>query len=225
MSTTTEARFALRTPWGVRLLLLASATAVAVLVPPYLVGGAPLVERTGVPEMVLLVHVFTAGAAILLGGLQLVPRIRARRIAHRWIGRSFLGLGAVAFVVTGLPLALTAETLFARVGLTVPVLLWPVFAVAGWRAVRRRDIATHRAWMIRVYAVTFFAVSARLVVPLLLLVQLPWILTTYDGDVDRVIGHTIPVGQWLGWIIDLAVAEWLVRRGGLRPQATEHALV
>lgn len=214
MTLLTEPRAALRTPWGVRLLLLASAVAVAALVPPYLLGGSTLVTRTGLFHTVLVTHVVTAGTAILLGGLQLVPRIRARREMHRWTGRAFLGLGTAAFVGTGLPLALTAETPFARVGLTVPVLLWPVLAVAGWRAIRRRDVAAHRAWMSRLYAVTFFAITARLVVPLLLLAQLPWIITTYDGNVARVVERTVPVGQWLGWIIDLAVAEWLLRRRG-----------
>ena len=212
MSVMTRARPALRTPWSVRLLLLASLIAVGVLVPPYLLGGATLVTRSGVFHVLLVVHVVTAGVAILLGGAQLVPRIRARRHVHRWLGRVFLGLGSVAFVVTGLPLALTAESAFARVGLTVPVLLWPVLAVTGWRAIRRRDVAAHRAWMTRLYALTFFAVTARMVVPLLLLLQLPWILTTYDGDVGRVVDRTVPVGQWLGWIIDLAVAEGALRR-------------
>jgi uncharacterized membrane protein YozB (DUF420 family) len=219
---TTDQRTVLRTPWGVRLLLLASVVAVAVLVPPYLLGGSTLVTRDGIFQVLLVAHVVAAGTAILLGGLQLVPRIRAHRQVHRWVGRSFLGLGTVAFVVTGLPLALTAGTTFARVGLTVPVLLWPVCAVVGWRAIRRRDVAGHRAWMTRLYAVTFFAITARMVVPLLLLAQLPWILTTYDGDVDRVIGRTVPVGQWLGWMIDLAVAEWLLRRLG-RPGRSARA--
>lgn len=124
----------------------------------------------------------------------------------------FLALGTVAFVVTGLPLALSAETLFQQVGLVIPVLLWPLFAVAGWRAIRRRDVTAHRAWMTRLYAVTFFAVAARMIVPLLLLVQLPWILTVYGGDVERVVERSVPVGQWLGWIVDLAIAEWLIRR-------------
>jgi uncharacterized membrane protein YozB (DUF420 family) len=217
-----------RTPALVRFLGLAAVVAVVALVPPYLIPGREtLVEREGpVLDALLTTHVTTAGAAILVGTLQLVPRIRARRTVHRRLGRAFLGLGVVAFVVTGLPLALTAESTVARYGLLVPVLLWPVFAVAGWRAIRRRDIATHRRWMIRLYAVTFFAITARMVVPLLMLLQLPMLSAWYGGEVEQMVEATIPIGQWVGWIVNLTIAEWVLRRSGGRAQAklASHAL-
>jgi uncharacterized membrane protein len=208
-----------RTPWPVRLLGLAAVVAVVALVPPYLIPGREtLVAREGaVLDALLVTHVTTAGAAILVGTLQLVPRIRARRTVHRRIGRAFLLLGVVGFVVTGLPLALTTDSTVARYGLLVPVLLWPVFAVAGWRAVRRGDVTTHRRWMIRLYAVSFFAITARMVVPLLMLLQLPVLSAWYDGEVEQMVEATVPLGQWIGWIVDLAVAEWVIRRSRARP--------
>lgn len=204
-----------RTPWSVRGLALAAVVATAVLVPPYLVpGGETLVSRDdALLRLLLVMHVAGAGAAICLGTLQLVPRIRRRRRVHRAVGRVFLLLGSVAFVVTGLPLALTTANDVARYGLLVPVLLWPVFAVAGFAAIRRRDVTGHRRWMIRLYAVSFFAITARMVVPVLMLLQLPVLGSRYGGDVEVMVEATVPIGQWLGWIVNLTIAERVIRHG------------
>ena len=48
--------------------------------------------------------------------------------------------------------------------------------------------------------------------PLLLLVQLPIMQSRYGGDVEVAVEASIPYGQWLGWIINLAIAETIVRR-------------
>ena len=66
---------------------------------------------------------------MILGALQFVPRIRAHRARHRAIGRTFLGLGTVAFVLTGIPLALTTpDGNLTRFGVLVPAVL---LAVSG----------------------------------------------------------------------------------------------
>ncbi len=206
-----------RAPWSVRGLAFIAVVAVAVLVPPFVVRGIGVVmgETVGWRELLLIAHVTTAGAAILLGVLQLVPRIRRRKWLHRRIGLAFLAVGVVAFVGTGLPLALTVENQIARAGLLVPPVLWPVFATAGLLAIRRHDVARHRAWMARLFALSFFAISARLIVPVLMLVQLPMLGTWYEGDVERMAEASIPFGQWLGWILNLAVAELYLRRNSL----------
>jgi hypothetical protein len=89
---------------------------------------------------------------------------------------------------------------------------WPVVATIAWRAIRRGDVARHREWMIRLYAITFFAITARMVTPLLLLAQLPVMSSRYGGDVQAAVSASIPYGQWLGWIVNLAIAEWIIRR-------------
>src|SRR5687768_9731601 len=92
-----------RTPWSVRSLAFIAVVAVAVLVPPFVMRGIGVVmgETAGWRELLLIAHATTAGVAILLGTLQLIPRIRRRKWLHRRIGRAFLAVGAVAFVGTG----------------------------------------------------------------------------------------------------------------------------
>lgn len=205
-----------RTPRLVVAILAVAVVATPVLAWPYVLvdrSASRIDVQTDLMWTALVVHVPSAATAMILGALQLVPRIRERRHVHRRIGRAFLVVGTLAFVVTGIPLALTTPSGdLTRFGVLVPALLWPVVAVAGFRAIRHRDVVRHREWMIRLYALTFFALTARLVTPLLLLAQVPVMQRRYAGDVPSAVEASIPYGQWLGWIIDLAVAEWIIRR-------------
>jgi hypothetical protein len=66
--------------------------------------------------------------------------------------------------------------------------------------------------MTRLYALTLFAITARMVTPILLLVQVPVMDSRYGGDVQAAVSASIPYGQWLGWIVNLVVAELIIRR-------------
>jgi uncharacterized membrane protein len=216
MTQATERPAALRTPRLVVAILAIGALATPLLLFPYLTldrANSRIDVSSDLLYGLLVVHVTTAASAMLVGALQFGPRLRARRPLHRALGRTFLALGTVAFVATGVPLALsTPNGDVTRVGVLLPALAWPVVAVVAFRAIRRRDVAVHRRWMIRLYALTYFAITARLVVPLLLLLQAPVMGSRYDGDVQAAVEASIPVGQWLGWIVNLAVAEWIIRR-------------
>jgi hypothetical protein len=157
--------------------------------------------------------VLTAATALLLGVLQLVPRVRARRVVHRRLGRAFLIVGAVAFGLTGIPLALTTPNgNVTRYGILIPAVGWLVCAALGWTAIRSHRLTAHREWMIRTYALTFFAITTRMLVPLLIAVQMPFQDDRSADAVRGLVERTIPYGQWLGWILDLAIAEYAIRR-------------
>jgi uncharacterized membrane protein len=204
-----------RTPRLVLAMAVVAAVAIPVLLFPYLSldPGRSRIPVTGLHYATLVVHVLTAATALVLGVLQLVPRIRARRVVHRRLGRAFLLVGVVAFGLTGIPLALTTpDGDVTRYGVLVPAVGWLVCAALGWSAIRRGRLADHRAWMIRTYALTFFALTARLVVPLLIAVQMPFQEERSPDAVRELVSRTIPYGQWLGWIIDLAIAQYVLYR-------------
>ena len=205
-----------RTPRLVVAILAVAVVATPVLAWPYVLvdrSASRIDVQTDLMWTALVVHVPSAATAMILGALQLVPRIRERRHVHRRIGRAFLVVGTLAFVVTGIPLALTTPSGdLTRFGVLVPAVCGRSSRRSAFRAIRRRDVARHREWMIRLYALTFFALTARLVTPLLLLAQVPVMQSRYAGDVPSAVEASIPYGQWLGWIIDLAVAEWIIRR-------------
>lgn len=159
----------------------------------------------------LVVHIFTAAIALILGPLQFIPRVRRHRFAHRVIGRTYLLAGVLPSAIVGIPVAVWSGRLITQIGLSVAFALWIVTGVLAYRAARRRDIASHEAWMMRNYALTFLAVTARVLVPLLLLTQA--LLTGSEVSAVRELApEMIPVGQILGWIVNLAVVEVLIRR-------------
>jgi uncharacterized membrane protein len=220
--TTTVSASRTRTPKLVLAILVIALVATPVLAFPYVLldrAASRIDVQTDAAWVLLVIHVPVAATAMILGALQFVPRIRANRRRHRIIGRTFLGLGTVAFVLTGIPLALTTpDGNLTRFGVLVPAVLWPCFAVVAFRAIRAGDVTRHREWMTRLYALTFFAITARMVTPLLLLVQVPVMQSRYDGDVQAAVSASIPYGQWLGWIVNLAVAEYIIRRWRTHPE-------
>jgi uncharacterized membrane protein len=205
-----------RTPRLVAFLAVVAVVATPVLLFPYLTldsSRSRIPVTTDLHYGVLVVHVLTAATALLLGVLQLVPRLRARRVLHRRLGRAFLIVGAVAFGLTGIPLALaTPNGNVTRYGILIPAVGWLVCAALGWAAIRRHRVAAHREWMIRTYALTFFAITTRMLVPLLIAVQMPFQDDRSADAVRRLVESTIPYGQWLGWALDLAIAEYVIRR-------------
>jgi hypothetical protein len=83
-----------------------------------------------------------------------------------------------------------------------------VAIVLGFAAIRRRDIGTHRAWMVRGYAIGLGAGTQ-------FLTHVPWILVLgKPGEFSRALL------MLAGWLINLAVAEWALRRRTWKPIRT-----
>lgn len=153
----------------------------------------------------VVVHIVAVTLYAILGAFQFVPGIRRRRIGwHRAAGRLLVLCGLlVAFSGIWLTLfyprpddvgdAVTGVRLVVGSAMAMCVVL----AVA---AVRRRDIARHRAWMIRGYALGMGAGTQAFT-------QLPWILLV--GPLDKTSKAVLMTGAWL---INAVVAEWIIRR-------------
>lgn len=192
---------------------------------PLAAGTLRLVQLAGGPAVLpaderfagfpapLVVHILGAALYALVGAFQFVPRFRRRRLTwHRRAGRV---LAAAGLAVAGSALWMTL--LYSPKPGTGDLLyvLRLVFAsamaaslVLGVRAVRRRDIAAHRAWMIRAYAIGLAAGT--------------------QAFTEGIASGFFAVGELrddlakgAGWVINLAVAEWAVRRATM-PTRTGH---
>ncbi|WP_233507881.1 DUF2306 domain-containing protein [Spongiactinospora gelatinilytica] len=142
------------------------------------------------------------------GAFQFAPRFRRRRPGrHRAAGRVLVALG-LASALSGLWLTLPP----AGEGPLVAFRLVFGSAMAGClvlgvAAVHRRDIGGHRAWMIRAYAIGAAAGTQAFT-------QAIWIAAYGPpGALTR----ELLVGA--GWLINVAVAEWIIRRGRGRRSA------
>jgi Predicted membrane protein (DUF2306) len=142
-------------------------------------------------------HIVGGVVALALGPLQFSTRLRSRRVAvHRWIGRTYLL--AVAFGgCGGLYMAFFAYGgSAARFGFGALALVWLFTGTRAYVAIRRRAIDSHRAWMVRNFALTFAAVTLRIYLPLSSVVGIEFD-TAY------------PIIAWLAWVPNLLIAEWL----------------
>ncbi len=159
----------------------------------------------------LLLHISGGVVALAIGPWQFATGLRTRHpTVHRWMGRTYVA-AALAAGVGGLLMApLTLGGPLAHLGFAVLAVLLLFTTARAFVAIRRRQIATHRAWMIRSYALVFAAVTFRSWLGGLLATGLPH---------DQVYA----VGAWASWLINLYVAELLIARLDARVRATTRA--
>ncbi|MBO9608657.1 MAG: DUF2306 domain-containing protein [Paenibacillaceae bacterium] len=161
----------------------------------------------------VVLHILSASVYAILGAFQFAPGFRQRKPGwHREAGR--------VLIISGLMVGLTGlwMTLFYSIpysgkllfllrllfgsGMVVSILL-------GFSAILRGDVARHRAWMIRGYAIGLGAGTQ--------------VLTEMAGTL--IFGSPDDVSKALfmgaGWVINLAVAEWAIRRRGERKEREE----
>lgn len=205
------------------LMWIAAVVFGAVLISPYLlldIHDSRVAVSSEAHYGVLVVHIFAACIALVLGPLQFIPRIRARRQIHRAIGRAYLMAGVCPAATAAVPVALLSGRPLTEVGLTIPAVLWLVTGAFAYRAARHHDYNSHRDWMTRNYALTFLAVTSRVLVPILVLAEIMFTDTNFSAARHNVTSM-IPVGQILGWIVNLVVAEVLIKRRRARTTTTQ----
>ncbi len=146
-------------------------------------------------------HIFASVVALALGPFQFSARLRSRRLAlHRWLGRIYLGVGVFVGGSAGLFMAFHAfGGLVSRLGFSALAAAWLYTGLRAYLAIRAKDIAAHRRWMVRNFSLTFAAVTLRLWLPASLVSGIPFELA-------------YPVIAWLCWVPNLVVAELLFNR-------------
>ncbi len=190
-----------RAPWVVMTALatLVAAYAAAVLLLPGF--GPPLItaRRTTMP-LAVMAHLGGGLVALAVGAWQMNARFRSRFIEfHRWMGRTYVvavligGLGALRMAGASL------QGWATHLGFGLLAVLWLFTTVRAYVAIRSREEARHRGWMIRSYSLTLAAVTLRIYLPLSLALGVPF------GNAYRVI-------SWSCWVPNIILAEWLVRR-------------
>jgi uncharacterized membrane protein len=171
---------------------------------PAVLPTNPRIDASPAP---VVVHVAAVALFALLGAFQFSAGIRRRRPGwHRRSGRLLVVAG---LVVAGSGLWMTLFYPDAPGG----TLLWTVRLLVGsgvatsivlaFTAIRRRDIPSHRAWMIRAYALAAGAGTQLLTEG----ISEPVFGT---GDLPKALSMTA------GWLINIAVAEWIIRRPARR---------
>lgn len=124
---------------------------------------------------------------------------------HRWSGRLYLGIGVLIGGLAGLYMAFHAfGGLASRLGFGCLALGWLYTGFCAYRAIRARDIVSHRRWMVRNFSLAFAAVTLRLWLPTAMVSGIPF-------------ENAYPVIAWLCWVPNLVVAEMLFNQAS-RPK-------
>jgi hypothetical protein len=206
---TTQTRARTRTQWrvpaGLIALGLVPALAGSMRV-AQLTGGAAVTDENArffADPVPVLLHIVGATTFCVLGAFQFVPRLRRRRW-HRLAGRVVLPCGIVA-ALSGLwmtvfyPLPahdgdlLMVFRLVFGTGMAVALAL-------GFLAILRKDVRTHRAWVMRGYAIGLGAGTQAVIFAV-------WTLAVGQPGVDA---RALLLAA--GWVLNLVVAERIIHR-------------
>jgi uncharacterized membrane protein len=147
----------------------------------------------------IYIHILASAFALALGPFQFLQKLRCARPAlHRWMGRLYLGVGVMLGGASGLFMAAHSfGGLPAHLGFAGLALAWLYTGARAYRAIRARDVVSHRRWMTRNFALTFAAVTLRL-----------WLPSAAASGIPFELAY--PVVAWLCWVPNLLVAEWIL---------------
>jgi uncharacterized membrane protein len=151
----------------------------------------------------IVVHILSGIIFNLLGPFQFILAIRQRwPMIHRVSGRLFILAGLVSAVS-----ALWMNQFFPAFGGILKYSSNLIFGLGSiiaiglaLHAILRRRVLDHRAWMIRAYAMGLGVATQRL------------LLMPYFFAFGIPQGETLGALLWICWLINMAVAEWVIRR-------------
>jgi uncharacterized membrane protein len=189
---------------------------VALVQVPAIAGSLRLVELAGGPHLLtanprlstspvpVVVHIVCAVGYAIVGAFQFSAAIRRRRPGwHRLAGRGLVVLG-MAVALSALWMTLfyprqpgTGDLAYVfRLGFGSAM---GAAIILGFTAIRRGDVARHQAWMTRAYALALGAGTQ--------------VLTQGIGTAVFGTGElTTDLSLGAGWGINIAVAEYVIRR-------------
>ncbi len=145
-------------------------------------------------------HMLGGLVAIVTGAFQVNARLRARRIElHRLLGRVYV-IAVLVGGVAGLVLSFSSfGGPVTHAGFGLMAVLWLVSTGMAYHRIRQRDVAAHRAWMLRSYALTLAAVTLRIYLGLSQVVGMDF-------------AAAYPAIAWLCWVPNLILVEWVLLR-------------
>ena len=208
---------------------LVPAALIALSIVPVAAGAARLVElgsgaaitpanaRFFASPLPVVIHIISVSLYAVLGAFQFSTSFRRQRPGwHRAAGR-LLVLCGLAAALSGLWMTLfypwPAGDGLLLYGLRIVFGSAMLLSIMlGTLAIRCRQISRHKQWMIRAYAIGMGAGTQ-------VLTHLPWML--FLGLPDEL---TRALLMAAGWLINLAVAEWLIRRRPTQPARTRPAI-
>ncbi|MFJ7512525.1 DUF2306 domain-containing protein [Peribacillus simplex] len=159
---------------------------------------------------ILVTHIGCAFIALITGFLQFIePILYKNPKVHRYIGMIYV----VSVFISGI-LALVVlfyiENFTKTVAFLTLSILWLFTYWKGYRTAVKGHFNAHRIWMMRSFGITLVAVSARVLVPVLLITYY-----TFNGFIlpqgrDKMVEDVLNVNIWVGLVINFVIVEWII---------------
>lgn len=160
-------------------------------------------------RIAFFIHVFTSMFALLAGFTQFSDYVlRKYKKWHRVIGKLYVInilfiTGPASFIMA----LLANGGIPSRTAFTILAVLWMYTTGKAWQTAKARQIEAHKAWVMRSYALTLSAITLR---------SWKWLLIAlfHLRPLD-----TYMIVAWMGFVPNLLLAEWLIRKNQNKQQA------
>ncbi|WP_029286456.1 DUF2306 domain-containing protein [Pedobacter sp. R20-19] len=151
---------------------------------------------------IFYIHVYSAIFVLMAGFTQFNPKILNQYPGvHRILGYLYVGIVLLFAAPSGIFIGYFANGgLIAKTSFIILGLLWFWFTIKAVQLIIQRKIKAHKKMMYRSFALATSAITLRL-----WKVILVYLFHPAPMDVYQVIA-------WLGWIPNLLIAEWLIRK-------------
>jgi uncharacterized membrane protein len=147
------------------------------------------------------IHVLSSIFLLIAGFTQFYDPLRKFSTIHRMVGKMYVVIiifisGPASFVM-----ALYANGgMLSQIAFSLLSILWIFCTVMAWIEIRKGNYIDHGNFMLRSYALTLSALTLRAWKFVIVLIFHPHPMDGYM------------IVAWLGWIPNLLLAEWLIRR-------------
>ena len=153
-------------------------------------------------RIAFFIHIYASMWVLFAGFTQFSKKLlRNKPRLHRTLGYIYVADVLLITGPAGLVMGFYANGgLFSRIAFVSLAILWIFFTATALIKAKQKNFKAHRIYMIRSYALTLSALTLR-----------AWkygitnTMTIPPMDVYRVVA-------WLGWVGNLIVAEWIIRK-------------
>ncbi|MGG1661117.1 DUF2306 domain-containing protein [Brevibacillus sp. NRS-1366] len=149
-------------------------------------------------------HIALAIVSLLTGPLGAIKRFRVKSLSfHRWNGRLYV-LSIILNFIPGIYVSLFATGgWLSTAGFFILETLWLGTTILGYWYIKKRNMILHSEWMIRSFFLSFANMTIYIIVAI-----------THKGF-NFSYGTAYTIAVWLCWMLNLLVAEAVIRKKAL----------
>ena len=160
-----------------------------------------ILTNTSLWIVMIRIHILLAIIALLTGPLNVIKRIRIKSINfHRWNGRLYV-LSIILNFIPGVYVSFFATGGWpSTIGFLILNTLWLSTTILGYWYIKRKKVILHSQWILRSFFLSFANMSIYIIVAIV------------HNALNFSYGSAYTIAVWLCWILNLLIAEILIRK-------------